>query len=124
MKRAKLDYKSALRTVDRDGDLHVSNKLHECLLAKDMTAFWSNWQTKFGKPTKASVIDGSTCGSQIADKFADYFEDVCYPNQTVQINSTNMADAIHNYAVEHANLDMVTVERVDVCLGMMKLVWA
>ena len=32
-----------------------------------------------------------------------------------------MADAIHNYAVEHANLDMVTVEHVDVCLGMMKL---
>lgn len=121
MKRAKLDYKSALRTVDRDGDLHVSNELHECLLAKDMTAFWSNWRTKFGKPTNASVIDGSTCGSQIADKFADYFEDACCPNQTVQINSTNMADAIHNYAVEHANLDMVTVERVDVCLGMMKL---
>ena len=42
MKRAKLDYKSALRAVDRDGDLFISNELHECLLAKDMTAFWGN----------------------------------------------------------------------------------
>ena len=50
----------------------IYNELHECLLAKDMTAFWSNWRTKFVKPTNASVIDGSTCGSQIAYKFADY----------------------------------------------------
>jgi len=34
---------------------------------------------------------------------------------------TNMGDVIHNYAVEHADFDMVTVEQVDRCLGMMKL---
>ena len=32
-----------------------------------------------------------------------------------------MGDVIHNYAVEHADFDMVTAEQVDRCLGMIKL---
>ena len=109
-----------MRAVDRDGDLFLSNELHECLLAKDMTAFWGNWRAKHGKPNKTSVIEGLSSGAQIADKFADYFEEACSPNQSVTCR-TNMGDVIHNYATEHAEFDMVTVEHVDRCLGMMKL---
>ena len=76
-----MDYKGALRAADRDSDLFISNELHECLLAKDTTTFWNNWRAKLGIPNNASVIEGLYCGTQIADKFADYFENACSSNQ-------------------------------------------
>jgi len=42
--RTKAAYKRAVRNKWREGDLTVSNDLHDCLLSKDIDGFWRTWK--------------------------------------------------------------------------------
>lgn len=82
-RKAKSEYKSALRQVDRSEIDSVSNDLNDCLLQKDQFAFWKTWGSKFGNKIRtAEFIDGSNNHEIIANKFAAVFETACSCNST------------------------------------------
>lgn len=56
----------------------VSNDLHDALINKSANAFWKTWKNKFGKKRNNPVsVEGLVDDHDIANKFAQYFADVC-----------------------------------------------
>jgi len=81
MHAAKSQYKKCLKKLREAESLKFTNELNDCLLEKNMEAFWKSWKSKFVSP-KASVhaVNGLTDCSSVAEAFADYFSNVCVPN--------------------------------------------
>jgi len=74
MKRAKIEYKQAIKMNKHNNDMYFANELNELLLSKDVTGFWKTWNAKVGRSTTSPVIDGITDSVLIAQKFADFFQ--------------------------------------------------
>ena len=49
MKRAKIEYKQAIRVHKHNSDMCISNELHDLSLSKDVNEFWNTWNTKLGR---------------------------------------------------------------------------
>ena len=81
-KKDNFAYKLAVRDAKCRSDLSITNDLHDALCSKDPHSFWKIWHSKFDPKNvnKSSVIEGLADQKMIADKFADYFYDVCKPN--------------------------------------------
>ena len=71
---SKLLYKQRIREFQRNESTSYTNDLHESLLAKDGSSFWSVWRSKFDiKKSRASQVDGLVDDDDIVNKFVDYF---------------------------------------------------
>ena len=120
MKRAKIDYKKAIRMNSVDEDSYFSNELHDLLLSKDLTGFWQSWNAKIGGAKMSPVIDGVTDSSVIAQKFADLFRKNCESHT----GSGNTADFLQHVRLHKASdvssVTFVDVETVSRCLDRMK----
>ena len=56
-------------------DLH---HLHDAVMSKSGVNFWKCWRSKFEKANKTSrLTDGLVNDTQIAEKFADFFQKAC-----------------------------------------------
>jgi hypothetical protein len=75
----KLAYKLRIRRSQQDETSEYSNDLHEALVHKEGSNFWSCWRSKFSvKDTKKKVqVDGLTGDTEIADHFASHFQNIC-----------------------------------------------
>ena len=80
-KQDKYAYKLAIRKSKCDADFAITNDLHESLCMKNSDAFWKTWHSKFNtKCGRPKIIEGHIDPKEIADLFADYFNDTCKPN--------------------------------------------
>jgi len=71
---SKLLYKQRIREFQRHESTCYTNDLHESLLAKDGSSFWSVWRSKFDtKKSRAGQVDGLVDDDDIVNKFVDYF---------------------------------------------------
>lgn len=118
---AKANYKLALRLVDKEEIVSVSNDLNDQLLNKDCDAFWHTWNAKFGRKVKNTVIDGCTEAATIATKFADMFNETCKPNSNVTYDELygNFVNRYKSYDY-HCQAE-ISIEMVDNCIRRMKV---
>ena len=79
-KTTKMLYKKRIKECQKQETLVYTNDLHEALLAKQSTAFWKCWRTKF-EPSKKTVgqVNGLTDGKEIVKLFKEYFIGACFP---------------------------------------------
>ena len=77
-RRDKSAYKNGIR-LHRQGENRIyTNELHEALLAKQGTAFWKCWRSKFESNKRCiNQVDGINDSNVIAEHFASHFERVC-----------------------------------------------
>ena len=102
---------------------HISNDLHDQLLSKDCASFWKTWKTKVNERlTAANDVDGCTNATDIANSFANLFQQACLPN------SSDYSEKLKNRFEEKfrryqpdSKLQWISVETVDKCIGGMKL---
>ena len=77
---AKLAYKKAIRDHQQKEKLMYTNDLHDALMLKNGRNFWNCWRSKFeSKQPCLSCVDGIVDDQEIADSFAQYLSECCYP---------------------------------------------
>ena len=118
MKSAKMAYKKAIKTNKCEGDSYFSNDLHDLLLSKDTTGFWRTWNAKMCGSKLSSVVDGTTDGSSIAQKFADMFQNNCSA-QSSDSHSSDLLMQSLNVSAETV-VKLLDIETVSKCLSRMK----
>jgi len=80
MHAAKALYKNCLNTLRKD-NIAIPHELNDCLLNKDSDSFWNCWRNKCGSPrVSPHSINGLSEHGAIAESFADFFSEVCVPN--------------------------------------------
>lgn len=121
-RRAKAEYKSAIRKKKSVEDANISNDLHDFLLSKDTTAFWKTWECKFKSRRKSPpTVDGCRQHGDIANIFANNFQNACRPN-----NAECHEKLKDQFLTEYMDYDPgstfspVTVELIDLCMRKMK----
>ena len=102
-------------------DLH---HLHDALMSKFGVHFWKCWRSKFKKANKTSrLIDGLADDTQIAEKFAEFFQKTCTSFNESQSNRLRcmFSDRYQDY-VGDPFLDEYKfgVELVETVLSQMK----
>jgi len=122
-RRAKANYKRALRQVDKENLCAVSNDLEECLLKKDHLSFWKTWNAKFSCKRNVPVcIDGFSNNDDIANLFATCFEKVCTPNSETQNEALRVdfesryIEYVNKNASRNDDNETISVELVDNCI--------
>jgi exonuclease III len=121
MRRAKIAYKNAIRAQQVQDNTYFSNELHDMLIQKDMVGFWKSWNSKIVKGSMSTVIDGSTDGQEIANKFASHFQS-CWSTRDRHSTDSDSDAEIIAYISRAQNNDftLLDVETVDRCLRDMK----
>ena len=67
------------------GNFKFTNSLHDALLEKDPTTFWKSWSSKFNKSKRLpKLVDGLADPVRIANRFGEYFAEVCSGNSLVK----------------------------------------
>ena len=76
-----------------------------------MIFFWKSWQNKFSKQKHSPIIDGSSDGHVVVDKFADYFKSVCSTDPSA--SCTTSQQSIVDYTSQRVQCKLFSVETVD-----------
>ena len=97
MKKARINYKQAIRIMKAQGDCYVSNELNDLLLSKDLTGFWPKWNSKIGNSKMTPVIDDQTDHAGIAQKFANMFRNSC-STQSCNVSGIRQSIFVHRIA--------------------------
>ena len=83
----KRKYKKMLHRERRAETQCYTNDLHDALISKSGVNFWKCWRSKFEKVNKTSrLIDGLADDTQIAEKFAEFFQKTCTSSNDGQSN--------------------------------------
>lgn len=122
MQHAKYEYKSAIRSREKERRDQFSDELNDALATKDMNSFWRSWQSKFSKKKVSSVIDGVCDPAVIAGSFADMFQAACVPNSiyTQQLLKNDFNREFDKYDCESSGIVDIDVEMVDRCFKKLK----
>jgi len=81
MMSAKLVYKRHLKQIRQDKEKHISDKLANNLNNADFKSFWKTFNAKCKSNNVCAVsVDGCLNNSDIAEKFSNFFCNVCSPN--------------------------------------------
>ena len=80
MQSSKLQYKTSINKKKLQADQHFTDELADNLSHKDMDSFWKSWRSKFKKNVVAKNIEGESDSKIIVNKFANFFKEVCIPN--------------------------------------------
>ena len=83
-RRDKSAYKNGIR-LHRQGENRIyTNEVHEALLAKQGTAFWECWRSKFESNKRCiNQVDSINDSNVIAEHFASHFDRVCLTARTL-----------------------------------------
>jgi len=69
----RLQYRRRLREGEKTQLTSYTNDLHDCLMEKNGTQFWTCWRSKFECTNKCEQVDGCVDSVSIAEKFAQQF---------------------------------------------------
>ena len=69
-------YRKRLREEQRNETLHYTNELHDALIAKNGSAFWKCWKSKFNSSSRCEQVDGCTDKETIANNFVNYLKEI------------------------------------------------
>jgi hypothetical protein len=122
MQQAKYEYKSAIRTKEREGKEQFTDELNDALASKDMNSFWKTWRSKFSRKKVSPVIDGVCDPVVIVEKFADMFKTTCAPNSMERHESLKV-EFERDFAMYDCDVSTaftVNVELVDRCINKLK----
>jgi exonuclease III len=117
-KSDKYKYKCLIKRKQLETRENITNDLHEALMNKDNDGFWKTWKSKFPskKTTKYSLIDGASDPREIAEKFGNYFSNICTSETSVYDSSKNVChERLREYIgyVEHKDKDIISVELLE-----------
>jgi len=120
--KARAQYRRGLRCKHKVTEDHISNDLHEQLLSKDCKGFWKTWKSKVGnRRVLTNIVDGYSVQVDIANIFASNFYDACCPNDAIRNEDMRIKfeTRLGGYS-PNSNVQLFTVELVDLCLHAMK----
>ena len=122
MRRDKLRYKLSIREKERCNGNSFSDSLNDALNTKDMDSFWRTWRSKFSSKQTPSVIDGYCNESDISNRFAEVFKDVCVPNSADKHEQLRLlfCERFMHYNCKDASSDFINVELVQKTVGDLK----
>ncbi len=114
---AKAAYRKRIRDHKFAESNSVSNSLHDSLLQKSHTQFWSIWKKKFGKQKVfPSVIENRADSHSITEGFANFFASVCQ-NESSEVSrkfSMQFQNKFSTYSnVMNANQMSISVDSID-----------
>ena len=121
---AKALYRKCIRNHKIMETRAVSNSLHDALLNKSQSNFWSIWKKKIcNKNSSPSVIEGLSDDQCIVDGFSKYFSNICQ-DESNDI-SLSFAQQFHNkFSSYHNELDVdlmnINVEFIDKIVRSLK----
>lgn len=122
-KADKYKYKCLIKRKQLEIRNNITNNLHDALVQKDTEDFWKVWKSKFPnkKVNKFPLIDGSSDPNIIANKFADYFSNVCTSEPLAYKTANNdFLNRLQDYMGDStSNKDIVSVELLEEVLESM-----
>ena len=122
-RKAKRQYKLAIKQKSQDENNEVTNDLHDCLLKKDVTSFWKTWNNKFrnNSPKLPNSVDGVRNLKEIAEKFGTYFANICTTSSNFnELAKSKLIESLQKY-VGHSSLEEeITIDMVDDIVYSMK----
>ena len=102
-------YKTELRRKKRDAEKEFNNNLHENLIGKNGTSFWSSWKKmNNSQDSTATRVNGMTDAKGIAETFATYFESVYADHDTPEHDGLkkNFDQSYSHYFSQHYDDDI------------------
>jgi len=121
--KARAQYRRGLRCKHKITEGRISNDLHELLLSKDCKGFWKTWKSKVNnRHVPTGIVDGCSSLDDIANIFASNFYNACCPNDTVRNDNMKLKfeTSLKSYCPS-SNVQLFTVELVDLCMRTMKI---
>jgi len=99
----KLLYKKRIRECQRQETSSYTNDLHDALVNKQGTAFWSMWRSKFESNNKSvRQVDGLTDEKEIVNKFEEFFAKTC--SNLTDDGSRNLKEIYENKRPNYCGL--------------------
>jgi len=117
-KTDKYKYKCLIKHKQLEIRNNITNDLHDALLQKHAVDFWKGWKSKFPnkKVNKCPLIEGSSDPNIIADRFGNYFSNICTSEPLAYKSANNnFLDRLCEYMGDSCilNKDIVSVELLE-----------
>ena len=89
--RVRADYKRAIKAAQLAPKQEAWDEIHTAMELNDTHHFWSSWRKLYSKNKSkcASMVDGKTLKSEIADVFKNCFQNNSKPNNATKVKELN-----------------------------------
>ena len=122
MIRCKFEYKSLIKSKERNSKNHFSDELIDALMSKNVNNFWKCWKSKFKNKSRSQMINGHCETAQICNEFAKFFSSIYSADDEVHYENQKhiLFNNLRTYKGDNTNLTL-TVDDIDKAIRKLKM---